>query len=190
MRLAQKNSPAFDSGFLAAKVIVLIALFFLVVLFGWLALVTENPLSRIGDLIWAAAGIWLARFIWLYDKIAIRSYTSQNPVVYTDEVAHRYDSQIELQKSYKYFALLCLLGLAMSNAHSWMDRARSGRLNWIDFILVGLQVLLFGGGALVNGVVAPRLLEKDRKTLVAATAKSEPRQNCEPPAGATPPECG
>ncbi len=84
------------------------------IVYLWFAAHAGTTLERVADLWLAAWGVWIAVFLRRYFKLSRKPAPEQTLAVYSKALVERYDGQIRLSKSVKYwFILPAWLGLLL-----------------------------------------------------------------------------
>jgi hypothetical protein len=92
------------------------------VVYGWFALHAGSMLERVADLWLAACGVWIAVFLWRFSRLARKPAPDQSLAVYRHELVERYNKQIQLSKSVKYWYILPFwAGVMLSEAAHLMN---------------------------------------------------------------------
>jgi hypothetical protein len=91
------------------------------VVYLWFAIHAGTVLERIADLWLAAWGVWTAIFLRRYFKLSRKPAPEQRLAVYRQALMERYDGQIRLSKSVKYWYILPMwLGLLLFAFSDWV----------------------------------------------------------------------
>ena len=142
--------------------------------FAFFAFKAHNPLLRAGCLIIAAGMVWIIFYILRYGKGPSPVDPSLNLMGYTQALAERYDYQIRLLKSVKYWYLLPpYLGLVLGTAGVFQERAKAGILSWFDLTGPVLYTAVFVAVWCLNEVYSVRRLQEERRRLLAMTGSRE-----------------
>lgn len=135
-------------------------------LFLWLAIHDRTPLERAAHLWLAACGVWIVCYFRRYSKISRKPAPEQTLLTYQQELLERYDRQIQLLKSAKYWYILPfwtgLLFSAIAGLERTGDLARFG-------LMVALVTLLNATLWWLNEVIGVRCLQNKRRDLSALT---------------------
>jgi hypothetical protein len=171
LALVQKKIRHFDRMIAVRNLLECIAAGLVAIFFGWLGLRTHDLLMRTGFLVVAAGALWIIYYLLRYGNTSVSADPSQNLVDYTRALVGRYDHQIRLLKSVKYWYLLPMyVGLLITSAALSLDRAKAGRLGWGDLAIPALYTAVFAGVWWLNEVAAVGRLRKQRAKLLAMTA--------------------
>jgi hypothetical protein len=134
------------------------------VVYLWFALHAGSMLERVADLWLAACGVWIASFLLRYSRLSRKPAPEQTLAVYRRELVERYDRQIRLSKSVKYWYVLPLwAGLMLSEAAHLMNGLDKTRI----LIVVVFVTLCSAGVWWLNEGPGIRYLERKRRELTA-----------------------
>jgi len=132
--------------------------------YGWLALYEHNALLRFSDIWLAACGVWFAFYLRRDSKRSLQPVPEQSLAVYRRTLMERYDGQIRLARSVKYWFLIPIwLGLLLQAVASLAD-PRGVRKFWL-VMLVATAGLVFVWW--LNEGPGVRYLERKRRELAA-----------------------
>ena len=142
--------------------------------FAFFAFKAHNTLVRAGCLLIAASAGWIVFYILRYGKGPSTVDPSLNLMGYAQALAERYDYQIRLLKSVKYWYVLPpYLGLVVGTAGVFQERAKAGILSWFDLIGPALYTAVCAAVWWLNEVYSVGRLQRERRRLLSMTAKSE-----------------
>ena len=142
--------------------------------FSWFGLRAHEALMRIGALVIAVSALWIIYFLLRYGKTAVNPDPSQNLLGYTRALIERYDHQIRLLKSVKYWYLLPMyVGLLIISAGVFLQRAKGRNLDWRDFAGPVLYSAIFAAVWWLNEVSAVGRLRKQRARLLSMIEAGE-----------------
>lgn len=153
-----------------------IAAVIVTVAFTWMAFHALNDLQRIGLLIVAASGLWIIFFLLRYGRASAPADPGQDLRAYRLDLVQRYDRQIAVLKSVKYWYLLPpWIGMMLNSAGLMMSHSQKGTFGWWDFIspaiLTGFFVFVWW---LNEGYAVPRLqAARDRAFALAQDASRD-----------------
>lgn len=174
LKFVQKKTNHFDRVMALRNWMECIAACVVVVLFGFSALRAEDALVRAGFLVVAAGAAWIIFYLLRYGKQPRDVDPSLDLRGYAEALVNRYDHQIKLLKSVKYWYLLPpYLGLLLGTLGVFRDKARTGVLSWSDWIWPVMYTAFFGAVWWLNEVYSVRRLRAERAKLLAMTANSE-----------------
>jgi len=136
----------------------------LTVIYGWMAWKAGSLLYRVSDIWLAACGVWFAYYLRRDSKRALAPVPDQNLAVFRQSLMDRYDGQIRLLCSVKYWFLLpAWIGLLLQAV-----AALGGPRGLFKFSLV--MLVATAGNAFVwwlNEGPAVRYLNRKRRELEA-----------------------
>ena len=135
-------------------------------IFLWLAVHDRTPLERAAHGWLAACGVWIGYYLRRYSKISRKPAPEQTLLSYQQELLERYDRQIRLLKSARYWYILPFwAGLLFSAAASL---ERNGNLAGFG-LMVGWVTLVNAAVWWLNDGVGVRYLQDKRRKLAALT---------------------
>jgi hypothetical protein len=138
------------------------------VFFGWQALRAHDILMRIGFIVVAASAVWIIFYVMRYGQSSVYADPSQNVREYTRASVERYDHQIRLLQSVKYWYLLPMyVGLLIMSTGIFLQRARGGNLGWLDLAVPAFYTIIFATVWWLNESFAVRRLQVERAGLLA-----------------------
>ena len=174
LALVQRRTSHFDRWIAVRNGMECVAAGAVVAMFGPFAFLAHNALFRAGCAVIAASAAWIAFYILRYGHGPSRVDPSLNLKGFTDALVSRYDYQIRLLKSVKYWYLLPpYLGLLLRTAGILQERQRAGVLSWIDFIWPAAYTAAFGAVWWLNEVYSVGRLEKERGRLLSMTSETD-----------------
>jgi hypothetical protein len=177
MALVQKKIRHFDRAIAVRNVLESTAGGAVAVFFGWQGLRAHDAFMRTGSLVVAAGAAWIIYYIFRYGKKSVSADPSQSVPSYTRALVERYDHQIRLLKSVKYWYLLPMyIGLLIISAGLLFERANAGTLGWRDFGGPAVYTVVFAAIWWLNEVSTVARLRRERSKLLSMTAESEPRR--------------
>ena len=142
--------------------------------FAYFAFKTHNTLVRAGCLVIAAGAAWIIFFLIRYGQGLSAVDPSLNLTGYTQALAQRYDYQIRLLKSVKYWYLLPpYLGLVLATVGVFQDWAKAGVLSWFDLFWPVLYTAFYAAVWWLNEVYSVGRLRDERSRLLSMTGLSE-----------------
>jgi hypothetical protein len=142
--------------------------------FAYFAFKTHNTLVRAGCLVIAVGAAWIIFFLIRYGQEPSAADPSLNLTGYAQALAQRYDYQIRLLRSVKYWYLLPpYLGLVLATVGVFQDRARAGILRWFDLFWPVLYSALYAAVWWLNEVYSVGRLRNERSRLLSMTGRSE-----------------
>lgn len=141
--------------------------------FTWMAFHALNDLQRIGLLIVAASGLWIIFFLLRYGRASAPADPGQDLRAYRLDLVQRYDQQITVLQSVKYWYLLPpWIGMMLNSAGVMMGHSQKGTFGWWDFISPAILTAVFALVWWLNeGYAVPKLrAARDRALALAADA--------------------
>lgn len=133
--LVQKRTRQFDRVIRRRNALECFAALAVALIFGAMAAHAPDALQRAGLLIVAASGLWIIFFLARYGKATEAADSSQDLGAYRRALVERFDHQIWLLKSVKYWYLLPpWLGLLLWHAGVLLRESHARPLGWYDFI--------------------------------------------------------
>jgi hypothetical protein len=136
----------------------------LTVIYGLMAWKAGTLLYRVSDIWLAACGVWFAYYLRRDSKRSLQPVPDQSLAVYRQSLMERYDGQIRLARSVKYWFLLPMwFGLLLQAVASRLDGG-----SWFKFSMIML-VATVGNGFVwwLNEGPGIRYLERKRRQLAA-----------------------
>ena len=134
------------------------------VVYGLMAWKAGTLLFLVSDIWLAACGVWFAYYLRRDSKRSLQPVPDQSLVVYRQSLMERYDGQIRLARSVKYWFLLPMwFGLLLQALASRLDGG-----SWFKFSMIRL-VATVGNGFVwwLNEGPGVRYLERKRRQLAA-----------------------
>jgi hypothetical protein len=174
LAFVQRRTDRFDRAMAVRNWIECVAAGVLVAIFGFSALRPGDALVRAGSLVIAASTAWIIFYLLRYGRGPRDVDPSLDLRGYAQALVHRYDHQIKLLKSVKYWYLLPpYVGLLLGTVGILRDKARTGALSWSDSILPMFYTAVFAAIWWLNEVYSVRRLRAERAKVIAMTANSE-----------------
>jgi hypothetical protein len=134
------------------------------VVYLWFAVRAGSTFERVADLWLAACGVWIAVFLYRYSKLSRKPAPEHTLAVYRQELVERYDRQIRLSKSVKYWYILPLWVGLLLNAAAY----RVGGGDNIRFLSIVIFVTAVSAGVWwLNEGPGVRYLQRKRQELAA-----------------------
>jgi hypothetical protein len=136
------------------------------VIFLWFAIYDRTPLERAAHVWLAACGVWVAFYLWRYAKASRKPALEQTLLAYRQGLLERYERQILLLKSAKYWYVLPFWAGLLFSAVAGRVRTGNALGFWlmVAFVTMVNAVLWW-----LNDVVGVRHLQNERRKLVALT---------------------
>lgn len=144
MELVQRKAMEFDRKVFRRNLRETLAALLGTTLFTWMAFHALNTLQRTGLLIVAASGIWIIFFLLRYGRASAPADPGQDLAAYRRDMAERYDRQISLLKSVKYWYLLPpWIGMMLNSAGLMMNHVQKGKFIWPDVLALVFLTVAF-----------------------------------------------
>ncbi len=174
LEILEKKMQKFDRMIAIRNRVECIAAAAVVIFFTWTALRAANVVMKAGSLVVAASAAWIIFYMLRYGKSDVTIDPSESLADYTQALIGRYDHQIRLLKSVKYWYLLPMyIGLLILGVGISMQTAQAGVPVWVDLIAPALCTVVFGVIWWLNEVPAVRRLRTERAHLLAITNQYE-----------------
>jgi len=171
--IVQKKIRHFDGAIAVRNLVECIAAGIVVLCFGWLGVRTHDALMRAGFLVIAAGGAWIIYYLIRYGNTSVSVDPSQTLVDYTRALVERYDHQIRLLKSVKYWYLLPpYVGLLITSAALFLERRKTASLSWHDLAFPTFYTAVYAAVWWLNEVYSVGRLRKQRARLLSMTEGS------------------
>lgn len=140
-----------------------VGLFFL-----FLAWVQHGWIGRLGDLIVVAGALWIIYYIRRYGTEPADPLPDQSETSYRKALALKYEHQIRLLRSVKFWYLLPMyIGLLINTIGLLKEQAQTRQLMWMDAIAPLIYTLIFGGLWWLNEVYAVQKLQRFRTEILS-----------------------
>ena len=174
LRFVQRRTNRFDRAIAVRNWIECIVTAGVAAMFGFSALRAGDALARAGSFVIAASAAWIIFYLLRYGRGPRDVDPSLDLRGYTQAMVNRYDHQIKLLKSVKYWYVLPpYLGLSLWTLGILKDKARTGALSWSDAIPPIIYTAVFAAIWWLNEVYSVGRLRQERGKLLAMTANSE-----------------
>jgi hypothetical protein len=173
LALVQKRIHSFDRVVTVRNLVESAASGFAFLIFAWLGWSAQEPLMRAGYLLIAAGAAWVIYYLVRYGKNTVSADPSQSLPDYTRALVERYDHQIRLLKSVKYWYLMPIYaGLLFTSVglfleHGWRTPC------WRDFDMPALYTAAFAAVWWLNEVYSVDRLRKQRASLLSMIEDNE-----------------
>ena len=133
LEIVQKKMQKFDRMIAWRNRLECIAAAAVAIFFTWTAVHAPNIVMKAGCLVVAGGAAWIIFYMLRYGSTGAAIDPSENLANYTQALVGRYDHQIRLLKSVKYWYLLPMyIGLLiLSVGISMQRRSRAFRSGWI-----------------------------------------------------------
>jgi hypothetical protein len=174
LALVQARTGRFDRMIIMRNLIECAAALSVAVFFAHYALVrAQNAVSRLGGWLVAAGAIWIISYVVRHGQGPATLDPSQDVSSYTSALRARYDHQIRLLKSVKYWYLLPLyVGLSVANAGALLERRHPWAFDWRDLAGPVFYTAVFAVVWWLNEIYAVGRLERERARLLSITART------------------
>ena len=174
LEIVEKKMQKFDRMIAWRNRVECIAAAAVAIFFTWTAVHVPNILMKAGSLVVAGGGVWIIYYMLRHGNVKATVDPSKNLANYTQALVERYDHQIRLLKSVKYWYLLPMyVGLLILSMGISLQRAKEGAPAWLDVIGPALCTLVFGVIWWLNEVPAVRRLRNERAHLLSITNQYE-----------------
>ncbi len=142
--------------------------------FTWRALRAPNAIMKTGCMVVVGGAAWIVFYMLRHGSTGTTIDPSANLANYTQALVARYDRQIRLLRSVKYWYLLPMyVGLLILSVGMSVQRAQLGAPAWVDLIAPALCTVVFGVIWWINEVPAVRRLTKERAQVLSITGQFE-----------------
>ncbi len=174
LEIVEKKMQKFDRMIAIRNRVECIAATAVVIFFTWTAFHAPNIVMKTGSLVVAGGAAWIIFYMLRYGKAKVTVDPSENLANYTQALVGRYDHQIRLLKSVKYWYLLPMyIGLLIMSLGIAMQTAPAGIPVWVDLIGPAICTIVFGIIWWLNEVPAVRRLRTERAQLLSITNQYE-----------------
>lgn len=174
LALVERKTRGFDRAIIVRNWIECLASVFVIVCFSYFAFKAHNTLVRAGCLMIAASAAWIIFYLFRYGKGPSTVDPSLDLIGYTQALVERYNHQIRLLKSVKYWYLLPpYVGLMVAAAGVFEERAKAGILSWPDWIWPAVFTAFYAAVWWLNEVYSVNRLQNERGRLLVMTANNE-----------------
>jgi hypothetical protein len=121
----------------------------------------------IGSLIIVGGSVWIIFWLWRYGQPSADADPSLPVTAYITQLIARYDQQIQLLRSVKFWYLLpCYIGLMISSVGEFLAQRVSGTLGVSTFLFPVIYAAIWWA----NEVQAMGLVRRERDRLVYMTS--------------------
>jgi hypothetical protein len=174
LEFVQKRTNHFDRIMAVRNWMECIAAGVVLAIFGFSAVRAGDALVRAGCMVIAASAAWTIFFMLRYGRGPRSVDPSLDLSGYTKALADRYDYQINLLKSVKYWYLLPpYLGLLLGTLGILRERARTGPLSWTDLIWPAIYTAFFAAVWWLNEIYSVGRLREERAKLLSMSSNSD-----------------
>jgi predicted nucleic acid-binding protein len=176
--LVEKKTRQFDRLILVRNALESVSALAVTVIFAAMAAQARDALQRTGLLIVAASGLWIIAFLLRYGRASLAADPAQELSRYRRALVERYDREIRLLKSVKYWYLLPpWIGLLIGSAGVMLHEYRNGRLGWYDFIAPAIYTAFFTFVWWLNEVYGVAHLRAERARVLAIEGENGEPEN-------------
>ncbi len=173
MEMVQRKIRHFDRAIALRNLLECIAAVVVAVFFAWSAFRMPNAVMKTGSIVVAAGAVWIVYYLLRHGQAAPGADPSQELAGYTRDLVDRYDRQIRLLKSVKYWYLAPMYaGLLILSAGRLVD-AKEGSRGWWDLAEPAIVTSVFAAVWWLNEVVAVGRLSSERARLLSITGHDE-----------------
>ena len=173
MELVEKKTQRFDRMIRVRNLAECVSALAVAALFTAMALHSSEPMQRTGNFLVAASGLWIIYFLLRFGQTSAPADPGQPLTAYRSALVERYDRQISLLKSVKYWYLLPpWTGLMIGTISVLQSEARKGRLGWNDFLDPAIYTAVFAFIWWLNEALAVPRLRADRDRVLAHFSES------------------
>lgn len=174
LEIVEKKMQKFDRMIAMRNRVECIAAAAVVIFFTWTAVRAPNVVMKAGSLVVAAGAAWIIFYMLRYGRAKMIADPSENLANYTQALVGRYDQQIRLLKSVKYWYLLPMyIGLLILSFGTSIQWAKAGVPAWVNVIGPTICTVVFGFLWWLNEVPAVRRLRNERAQLLSITSQYE-----------------
>ena len=140
------------------------------VAYVWFAVGAGTLLERMADLWLAAWGIWIAVFLRRYAKLSRKPAPEQTLAVYRQALVERYDGQIRLALSVKYWYILPMwLGMLLLSLAVWNQPRGHVRCTLVAVVATAVSAFVWW----LNEGPGIRYLQRKRRELAVLMGEEE-----------------
>ena len=176
LAIAMRKAERFDRTIKIRNTVECVAGALVTVLFGVGAFRSPNGLMRAGNLVVAASGIWIIFYLLRYGRETRVPTPDQSLAGFRQALLRKYEQQIRLLKSVKYWYLLpAYVGLLLLSAGIFSARAAEGKPGWTEWIAVAIYTAVFAGVWWLNEVPGVRWISEQRRRLLEAMSGGDER---------------
>jgi hypothetical protein len=162
LRELERRSRNFDGRNRRRDVRDIVAMLVVIVVYFWFAVGAENILERVADLWLVVCGIWFIVYLRRYAKISRKPVPEQSLGAYRQALLERYNSQIRLAKSVKYWFILPMwLGQMLYNVAYRVNGGNNIKFGMVSIFVTAVNAFVWW----LNEGPAVRYLERKRREL-------------------------
>jgi hypothetical protein len=168
VELVQKKTRQFDRMIFRRNLRECAASLVVTAMFTFIAAHTTDPLQRAGYIIVAASGLWIIFFLIRYGRSSAPANPDQALDAYRHALVERYDRQIRLLGSVKYWYLLPMwIGLLIASTGTLLNASRQRPIGWYDFFAPAIYTAVFAFVWWLNESYGVRRLSSERARVLA-----------------------
>ena len=176
--LVQKKTRQFDRLILIRNLLESVAALAVAVFFVAMAARAPDAVQRTGLLIVAASGLWIIIYLLRYRRTSAPVDPDQELNGYRRALVERYDREIRLLRSVKYWYLLPpWIGLLIGSTGVVLQEFRNGRLGWYEFINPAIYTAFFALVWWLNEVYGVARLRAERARVLAVADEGNRPEN-------------
>jgi hypothetical protein len=174
LTIAMERANKFDRTIKARNLREILGAVLLTALFAFIAWRSPNALSRAGNLVVAASGIWIAFCMLRYGRTAAAPASDRSLADFHVALLGEYDHQIRLLKNVKYWYLLPpYVGLLLASAGILMANTAAGQARSPQLIAAAIYTVLFGFIWWLNEGPGVSKLRRERERLLEEMNRPE-----------------
>jgi hypothetical protein len=169
MTLVQKKIRKFDRMIAIRNLRECIASVVVAAVFGWQALRADDWLTRTGTLVVAVGSLWIVYYLLRHGRTSVGVDLSQSVLGCARVLVQRYDDQIRLLKTVKYWYLLPMYaGLLIVSAGQVAQGIKAGGIRWPVFAGPVFYTAVFAVFWWLNEVHSVGRLQHERAKLLSS----------------------
>ncbi len=158
----QRRSRNFDRRSSRRDLVDIAAMLVIIVVYFWFAVHAGNTLERFADVWLVVSAAWFIFYVRRYARISRKPAPEQTLGAYRQALVERYDSQIRLAKSVKYwFVLPMWLGQMLYNLAYWVHGGKNINFVMVTIVVTAANVLVWW----LNEGPGIRYLKRKRREL-------------------------
>jgi len=167
LTIVMERANRFDRTIKARNLRECLAAALVIVFFAFVAWNSPNDLARAGNILIAASGAWIIFYMLRFGREAPAPKPDQSLADFQQALLGKYDYQIRLLKSVKYWYLLPpYVGLMLASGGVLMADAAKGQPGWPQLIAVAIYTAVFGFIWWLNEGPGVRRLQRERARLL------------------------
>jgi hypothetical protein len=147
-----------------------VAMLVVIVVYLWFAAHTGNTFERVADLWLVVFGIWFIFYLRRYAKLSRKPVPEQTLGAYREALVERYDGQIRLAKSVKYWFLLPMwLGQMLYNVAYLVNGGSTIKIGMVSIFVTAVNAFVWW----LNEGPGVRYLQRKRQELATLMGEEE-----------------